>query len=165
MQIKLHYSESLIRSAVAAFWWRTVGLKFVLAFLSLAAGVGYLLLAGDRSWFVGAIGTVLVLALALVAALYVVHLRGSIARFRRMNAKEATLVAESDKLVLASDVGSSELRWSAVADVWRFKEFWLLFFSRAQFVTLPVADLDVGAQEFIAERVRSHGGMSDRADR
>lgn len=158
MQVKLHYSESLVRSAVAAFWWRTVGLKFVLAFVVLTGGVGYLLLAGDRSWIVGALGAALGFGLALVTAIYVVHLRGSLQRFRRMKAKEATLVAGSDTLLLASDVGSSELRWSAVADVWRFERFWLLFFSRAQFVTLPLADLDASAQEFIAERVRNHGG-------
>lgn len=158
MQVKLHYTESLVRSAVVAFWWRTVGWRFLLAFVTLAGGLGYLLVAGDRSWFVGALGAVLGLALAFVAALYLVHLRGSLARFRRMGSKEATLVAESDKLVLASDVGSSELRWSAVGEIWRFDKFWLLFFSRAQFVTLPVADLDAGAKEFIEERVRTHGG-------
>lgn len=158
MQVKLHYTEALVRSAIAAFWWRTVGWKFVIAALAVAGSVGYLLLAGDRSWFVGALGAVLGLALVLVTALYLVHLRGSLGRFGRMKAKEATLVAESDKLVLSSDVGSSELQWSTVGDVWRFERFWLLFFSRAQFVTLPVADLDAGTQEFIVERVRSHGG-------
>lgn len=158
MQIKLHYTESLIRSAVVAFWWRTVGWKFLLAFFMLAGGVAYLLVAGDRSRFVGALGAVLGLALALVTVLYLMHFRGSLARFRRMGSKEATLVAESDMLVLTSDVGSSELRWSAVGEIWRFEKFWLLFFSRAQFVTLPLADLDAGAKEFIEERVRKHGG-------
>lgn len=158
MRATLHYSEALVRSAVVAFWWRTVGWKFVVAFLALAGALGYLVLAGDRSWLVGALGAVLGLALALVVTIYVVHLRGSLQRFRRMTTKEASLTADSDKLVLASDVGTSELRWAAVCDVWRFERFWLLFFSRAQFVTLPVADLDGHAQEFIAERVRIHGG-------
>lgn len=154
----LRYSEALVRSAVAAFWWRTVGWKFVLAFLALAACLGYMLAVGDRSWFVGAIGTVLVLALAFAGVLYFVHLRSSLGRFRRMKAKEATLKVDSERLTLASDVGASELQWSAVGAVWQFEEFWLLFFSGAQFVTLPLADLDAKARDFIVERVRTNGG-------
>ena len=117
-----------------------------------------MLLVGDRSWFVGAMGAVLVLGLVFLAALYFVHLRSSLGRFHRMKTKEATLRADSEKLTLASDVGASELHWSAVSDVWRFEKFWLLFFSRSQFVTLPVADLDARAQDFIVDRVRSNGG-------
>jgi hypothetical protein len=39
-----------------------------------------------------------------------------------------------------------------------FPEFWLMLFSRAQFVTLPLADLDIEARELILDRVKSHGG-------
>lgn len=158
MQAKLHYSDTLVRSAVAAFWWRTVGWQFVLAFFLVAGGLGYMLLKGDRSWLIGVLGVVLVLSFAFVVALYLVHLRSSLERFQRMKVKEATLDADSDKVVMTSDVGAFELHWSAVRDVWRFERFWLLFVSRAQFVTLPVADLPSDAQEFIMERVRNHGG-------
>jgi hypothetical protein len=158
MLTTLRYSEALVRSAVAAFWWRTVGWKLVLAFLAVAACLGYMLAVGNRSWFVGATGAVLVLGLALLGTLYFVHLRSSLGRFHRMKTKEATLKADSNKLTLASDVGASELEWSAVSAVWRFEEFWLLFFSRAQFVTLPLADVDAKAREFIVERVRTNGG-------
>jgi len=158
MQVTLRYSEPLVRRAVAAFWWRTVGAGLALAFLLVAGCLAYLLSVGDRSWLVGAIGTVFVLALTFVVALYFVHLRSSLERFRRMKVKEARLVADSDKLSLTSDVGASELSWSAVGQVWRFEKFWLLFFSRAQFVTLPVADLGRDTQDFILERVRSNGG-------
>jgi len=158
MQATLHYSDALVRRAVSAFWWRTVGWQFVLAVVALAGGLGYMLLNGDRSWFVGACGVVLGLGFVLLAALYFVHLRGSLERFQRMRVKEATLEADSEKVVMTSDVGKSELKWSAVGDLWRFEGFWLLFVSRAQFVTLPVADLPQDVQEFIVERVRSRGG-------
>jgi hypothetical protein len=158
MLTTLRYSEALVRSAVAAFWWRTVGWRFVLAFLAVMAYFGYMLAVGDRSWIAGAVGTVLVLGFAFLVTLYFVHLRSSLGRFRRMKTKEATLKADSDKLTLASDVGASELEWSAVSAVWRFEEFWLLFFSGAQFVTLPLADIDTRARDFILERVRTNGG-------
>jgi hypothetical protein len=41
--------------------------------------------------------------------------------------------------------------------VWQFRDFWLLFFSPAQFITLPLADLDSEARDLILSRVRSHG--------
>ncbi len=117
-----------------------------------------MLLLGDRSWIVGAFGAVLGLGCVFVAALYVVHLRSSLERFRRMRVKQATLEADAQKVVLTSDAGTSELKWSAVGDVWRFERFWLLFLSRAQFVTLPVADLSAETQALLVERVQSHGG-------
>lgn len=158
MSTTLRYSQALVLRAVAAFWWRTVGWKFVLALVAVAVCLGYMLAVGDRSWFVGWIGAVLVMGLAFPALLYLVHLRGALGRFHRMRQKEATLQADSQRLTLASDAGASQVLWSAITEIWRFDEFWLLFFTRAQFVTLPLVDLDAGLQDFIVERVRSHGG-------
>lgn len=154
----LHYTEPLVRKAVGAFWWRTVGWGFLVALSVSAVCLGYLLVAGERSWFVGVVGAALALGLTFIAALYFVHLRGSLARFRRMKVKEAKLEGGPDKLRLSSDVGASEVSWAAVSRVWRFEGFWLLFFSPAQFVTLPLADLGGEAQNFIIAKVLSCGG-------
>lgn len=45
----------------------------------------------------------------------------------------------------------------AITEIWQFPDYWLLFFSRAQFITLPLADLDPEAQELILDRAKSHG--------
>ncbi|RZJ13916.1 MAG: YcxB family protein [Acidovorax sp.] len=154
----LHYTDKLVRSAVAAFWWRTVGWKFIAAFLFLAAYFAFAVATGVNSWTTAALGVLLTLGLVLLVALYVFHLRGSLTRFRRMRVKQAFLEATSDRLSLSSDVGSSDVDWCVVREVWRFEVFWLVFFSRAQFVTLPLADLSDEVRHIILDKVRSHGG-------
>jgi hypothetical protein len=42
--------------------------------------------------------------------------------------------------------------------VWRYPSFWLLFFSKTQFATLPLADFSPEAKAFILERVQDSGG-------
>ena len=154
---KLHYSEPLIRSAIWAFWRRVTGLRFFVAIALVLGSFIYSVSSGDRSWWVGVSASIVCLALTFAIALYVVHYRGAITRFRRMQSPEAAFEAGDDRFRLTSDVGSSELSWNTITEVWQFPAFWLLFFSRAQFVTLPLADLDRDAREFILSRAKSHG--------
>jgi len=74
-----------------------------------------------------------------------------------MQSPLATFEVGDERFRVTSDVGSSELSWGAIIEVWQFSEFWLLFFSRAQFITLPLADLNSEAQELILSRLKAHG--------
>ena len=156
--LTLHFSENLIRSAVFSFWCRTLGWVYPAAILLLGAATVALIALGDRSWYLGIFGTVLVLALTFAAALYATHRRDSLGRFRRMKSPQATLELFEEHLRVTSDVGSSEMIWKAVCDLWCFSNYWLLFFNRAQFITLPLEDLDDEARRFIIEKVQAHGG-------
>ena len=163
--ITLHFSEALIRRAVKAFWWRTTGWTYVAAFLLLLCPFSYLLWIGHRSWYVGFMGAVLGLAVVFAMALYLIHYRASIMRFRRMQTPEATLELSEERFRVTSDVGTSELAWTAVTEVWTFPEFLLLFLSRAQFITLPIADLGKGARDFIVAKTtsnRTRGAQSNQ---
>lgn len=153
----LHYSEALVRRAVKAFWWRRTGWSYFLAFSVVLVNFALLIWSGDRSWKVGLLGTVFGIAVVAAALLYVMHYRASIARFRRMKKPEATLEVGKDRFRVVSDVGSTEITWCAVTELWCLREFWLLFFSESQFMTLPTADLDSTAREFIVTRLASHG--------
>jgi len=155
--IRLHYSEALIRRAVQRFWWRTTGWRYVGAFLVVAGSFFYLLWSGDRSWWVGLFGAVLALAVVFAVALYAIHYRASVGRFRRMRTPEATIELGEERFRVSSDVGTSELAWSAVTEVWLFPEFLLLFFSAAQFITIPTADLDTNSRDFILAKARANG--------
>jgi hypothetical protein len=155
--LKLHYSEPLIRSAVWAFWRRVTGWRYFVAIALVLVSFIYAVSTGDRSWRVGVSASILCVAVILAVALYVIHYRGAITRFRRMQSPEATFEVGDDRFRVASDLGSAELSWSAITAVWRFPEFWLLFLSRAQFITLPLADLDEEARALILSRAKSHG--------
>jgi len=74
-----------------------------------------------------------------------------------MRVPEATLEVGEDRFQVSSDVGTSELEWSAVTEIWSFPEVILIFLSRAQFMTIPTADFDTNARESILSKARSHG--------
>lgn len=156
--VRLDYTEPLLRAAVLAFWRRTLGAGFVAAFVLILGALVFLLWRGDRSWVVGLLGAGLGFAVVIAGGVYVVHLRNALAKFRAMGAPTATFSMDDASFSLASDLGSTTLAWSAITEVWRFPRFWLVFFSRAQFVTLPVANLAADAQAFVLERIGAAGG-------
>jgi hypothetical protein len=156
----LIYTEQLIRTAVLAFWRRTVGVGFVFAIAAVAGGLVAFLWFGVTSWVVGALATVLVFAVAFAVTLYVVHYRNAITKLRQMPSFRATFVAEEWQFSVTSELGSSTLPWSSVQDLWRFERCWLLLFSKAQFITLPLECLPTEMQSFILQRMQAAGSKN-----
>ncbi len=101
----LTYSEPLVRYAVARFWWRVVGLRFVLAALLLGVCLALQLRSGDTSWQVGAVGVVLALSVVFPVAVYFVHYRNSLHKLRAMGNPYASFVATDDTLSISSGAG------------------------------------------------------------
>ena len=157
-QATLTYTEPLLREAVFAFWRRTVGVGFFIALALLVCSLAFLLWHGDRSWFVGALGAFLVFGCGFTVLVYFVHLRNALAKFRGMGAPIAAVSLGEASFTMSSGLGSTTLRWSAVTEVWRYPSFWLLLFSKAQFVTVPLASVPAEAQEFILSHVLAAGG-------
>ncbi len=141
---------------------RTIGVGYCVALAVVAGSLGFLWWSGDRTWLVGALGTALAFGTIFAAALYVVQLRGTLARFRAMGAPVATLALGDASFTVASGAGSATLQWSTVTEVWRFPGFWLLVFTRSQFVTLPLAGIPPDAQAFILGRVAAAAGPPPR---
>ena len=81
----LIYSETLLRQAVFAFWRRSVGVGFLVALLVASLGLGLLVTQGVASWLAGALAAVLVLGIGFAAAVYVVHYRKSLRKFRQID--------------------------------------------------------------------------------
>jgi hypothetical protein len=157
----LSYSEPLIRSAVLAFWRRTLGLGFFVALLTVAVGLVVLRVQGAAGWVLGAVGAVLVMGALFMVALYFVHYRRALHTFRKMGGHAATFRAEDSSFTFSSAIGSTTLRWSAVAELWQFSNVWLLLYSKAQFSTLPVACVSHELLAFVRERVQAAGGKVD----
>ncbi len=154
----LIYSEPLLRKAVFGFWRRSVGAGFIVVIVIFAILLAFRAVRGDTSWMVGVLGSVLAIAIAMAVAVYVVHYRNAIGKFREMGDPKATFCAEQSCFTVTSSIGTSTFRWSTIKEVWQFPEVWLLLFSKAQFVTLPIACLPPEMQSFIVQQVRSSGG-------
>jgi hypothetical protein len=157
----LIYSETLLRQAVFAFWRRSVGVGFIVALLVGALGLIVLIAQGVATWLVGALAAVLVLGIGFVAAVYFVHYRKSLRKFRQMDKPRATFRADESSFTMSSDIGTTTLQWSAVKELWQFPSVWLLLYSKAQFSTLPLACLSPETQAYIVQRVRESGGKVD----
>lgn len=153
-------SEPLIRQAILCFFRRSLGAGFFVALALLVICLAFQLYTGDRSWQVGVLASVLVLGVVFPIAIYFVHYRNATRKLHAMGLPQASLVATESTLSLSSGAGSSSFPWSSVSEVWRFPGFWLLLFSRAQFVTLPLTDISASLQAFIVERVQAAGGKT-----
>jgi hypothetical protein len=154
----LIFTEPLLRKAVFAFWRRSIGVGFVVALLVVALCLGFLLAQGDASWVVGVLATVLSLGVVFVVALYFIHYRTSLHKFRAMGQPQATFRANESSFTIISGVGTVTYQWSAIKELWQFPQVWLLLFSPAQFSTLPVACMPPEMQAYVLQRVRAAGG-------
>jgi hypothetical protein len=155
--LNLHYSEALVRRAIRSYWARHVGIYFPTVALALTAYVAYRFAAGDRSWVVGVMATTVVLSFVMMGATYLVHLRRSLERLRRMGEPKATLELGEERFRITSGSGSSEIEWSLVRQIWRFQDVWILFFSASEFMLLPTAALPADAQALILEKAKTAG--------
>jgi hypothetical protein len=154
----LCYDKHVIRRAVFRFWWRVVGIRLVIALVVTAAGLVVLVADGNTSWFVGVLATVLAFGIAIMVALYITPYRNALQVLKKMGAPEGTFTASESSLSMSSGAGSGTFPWSAVTELWQFPDLWLMFFSKSQFVTLPLADFSPEAKAFVLERVRASGG-------
>jgi hypothetical protein len=157
----LEYSAPLLREAVAGFWRRTVGAGLLIALAVCAVLLGFLLAQGDRSWFVGLLGAGVMFGAAFVVAVYVVHYRNAIQKLHDMGSPRATFRASDNSFTVSSDVATSTVPWSTVIEVWKLENCWLLLFSKAQFMTLPLASVSRELQAFVLARVAAAGGKND----
>jgi hypothetical protein len=155
--ITLHYDEGLVRRAVKAFWWRRTGWSYLAGFCVLLSLFVMMVRAGERSWMVGAMGTILGLSAVLVVSLYVVHYRAAFVRFRRMGKPEATIELGEERFRVTSGAGASECPWTAVTEVWTYPEFLLVLLSPAVFLTMPTADLGTKGRDFLIGKALSKG--------
>ena len=155
--VTLKYSEQLIKDAMRSYWWKNIGPIFPSVSLLLAAFVLYRAFDGDRSWFIGAIGAIVVIGVAVMVASYFVHLSRSLSRLRRMKIPEVTLKLSDESFKVSSDIGASEVQWSLVKRIWCFEHAWLLSFTESEFMTLPLDGLSAEAKTFITERAKANG--------
>jgi len=159
--ITLRYDERLARRAVFTFWRQILGIGFFVALIVLTAAVAYSLIHGDRGWFAGATATVLALGLVMMPLTFLTHYRSSVRRLRAMRPPEATLTMTEQGFSLSSSIASSSVQWSAGKELWETPDFWLVFLSSAQFITLPTADVSGDALDFFKRTQWQQGRKSN----
>src|ERR1700754_295340 len=115
-EVDVQYSEPLVRAAVRAFYWRTLGRAYWLA-LALAIPATLfvsLLLEGNRSWLVGALGAFLLSFLLYLVIVYRAHFHNTVGAFRRLAKPEGRFVFSDSGVSISSDAGAANVAWSAI---------------------------------------------------
>ena len=154
----LKYNEHLVNRAVRSYWRRSLGLSVLIGVPLICIFLAIQVASGDRSWYMGLLAGAAILGIGMPILVYWVHYRNSMAKFRDMKEPVATFVADEDSFTLASDHGSSTLKWEAIKEVWVFEDFWLLLFSKAHFATIPLEGLSNEMLAYILEKVKRGGG-------
>jgi Na+/melibiose symporter-like transporter len=154
----LTYSEPIVVRAVLLYWRRTVGIGLMVVVALMIVLLAWMIASGDRSWVVGVVAAVVMLGVLVPVLVYVVHFRNSTRKFREMQEPVAEFVADDDAFTLSSDLGSTTLKWNMVTELWRYDALWLLLFSKAQFVTVPLDGVPEHMRSFVMERIKASGG-------
>jgi hypothetical protein len=162
-EVSLRYSEPLLHEAVRFFVVRAVlrqlGSMFFIVVGGLILALAWYMYIHERGWIIGFLVATILFVGVFIAMIYVAHHRNTIGRFRQMRTPEATFSYDEQVVCFTSELGSSTMPWSAITEVWRHDRFWLLLFSRSQFVTLPLDSLDESTRDFIDLKVnQSRGG-------
>ena len=137
----LEYTVPLLREAVAGFWRRSVGVGMLIA---LTIGAGMLSFSPDSRRQI--LGCRFAWSCDFFGAMFVVAIdsfdyRSAVQKFRDMGSPRAIFKASDDSFTVSSGAGTATLPWSSVTQVWKFRHCWLLLFSKAQFITLPLASI------------------------
>jgi hypothetical protein len=157
MDVTLHYTERLVRQAVARFCWRSIGPLYVVSLLAMIAFVALSIGAGNRSWPLGVAGTVLIAGLAVPVLLYRNQLSAALTRFRALEGQPATFRATDRLVSIRSAGGMIEFPWRAITGIWRYDDCWLLL-TGPHFLTFPLVGVSSEAQAYLIERVLANGG-------
>ena len=75
-----------------------------------------------------------------------------------MKSKSVEIMFTYSGFVTKSDLGTGEMNWHGISQVWRYPDVGLLFFDRHGFITFPIQQLDDEVRGLIVERVESQGG-------
>jgi hypothetical protein len=157
-EARLNYDMSILREALHGYWWRTVTPRLLLAVVVSIVLLIYLWLSGDRSWSIGAAGAIVVVGVGMIVAVYFVHSANMKRKLKDMGTPEATFSVTESSFIVASGAGSATIPWSSVTDILKLKRCWLLSFSKAQFITVPLAGVSEEMRAFILRCVAAAGG-------
>ena len=109
---------------------------------------------GKWFWTVIVLMIVLTIVSLLLAALYFAHKKHTVDELRKMVEPTARIRVDENSFSITSELGARELNWNASPDLWKFDDFWLLFFSKADFVLLPLASIPIEMRRFISKQVQ-----------
>lgn len=150
-ELTFTFTPALVRAAALRFWASYFGWAAGISVLAVAA-VGFYFLSVDASvgrWFlaVAAFGV-----LMFVVGGFTTVRRG-MGQLRRMAKPVMTIRFTDDQIEPKSDLGSAQIPWSAVYGLRKYSNLWLVMLTKANYMTLPIDNLDQDLRDFISSKI------------
>lgn len=155
--VELHYSEALLRKVVHRWWIRAVGPWLGIGLAAFGTPLVFGLAHGDRSWIVGALGTVVLLLMFFARQIRSAHLQNTLKRLQLLQDGKVSLRVSHNGLAFESSAGSMLTRWQDLEEVRVERDYWLLLRAPNDFSTLPLAIVGPTLQDYLLGRFRAAG--------
>lgn len=156
-EIRVDTDEAEWKRALNRFWFRTYAIAtwskpclIIAAILVSTSGV--------RTVFVVSMWIAVGLSVAQYCGSYFRYRRRSLQARREPEDRTVTYRFSDDGVALFSEIGSSELRWRAFDQVWRYSDMWLLVMRKTQYLVLPTRCVPEDLRSEIARWMRLGGG-------
>ena len=134
------YTLEMGRDAAKAYVWRRLFVERKRYWIvGGATGVYaiWLFWSGERDWLTGVVAAVATLPIWLVIVAWSGFSANEVARFSRMKEPVAEIAFDKESLSFKSDLGSAQVPWSQVTEVWQRPGYWMIFWSINDFNILP----------------------------
>jgi hypothetical protein len=119
-----------------------MGIGYFIALVLLGGYLIYEIVSGNRSWFIGLIGAVLGFGLLIPVAGMIGHTRIGLKKLAEMPDASASLTLTGNGFVVRSAIGSSEISWKTITEVWQYPEYWVALSGGHFLMTIPLSELD-----------------------
>ena len=139
------------------FWLRYIGWHGFAVALAMGVLLAYLLLNGESSWYVSALGTAYGICLLVGGGIYFITRHRALMMLRRMESPTATIDFSDEGVSTRSDLGRADLTWRGIVEIWKFPEVWLFFVAKGSYFTIPTESLAGDVREFVSQKSREYG--------
>lgn len=154
-QITMTYTLPMLKKSVRRYCLRALGWRYFLAMFFIGFCFISALIKKDTSWMMGAFAVIFTLGLLFGISTYLNNRYHVLGTFRALQNPSVTMKMFDDKFILSSELGEGEWPWSAIKEIWRYPDTWLVFLARASYATFPLDAIPKEAQAFLLEKTQA----------
>jgi hypothetical protein len=152
----VRYSRETCWTSALRYWQRRLGTRYA---IEVVIGVGLIALAtqGPYRWLEIALWIAVSVFIVLGAAILLIHWRRALQGLAALSPPESTWILSEETIGQRSSLGESAIAWTALAELWKFEDVWLLIWGRDVYSAIPVAQFPRHARQFVERKLKAAG--------
>lgn len=152
-QITMSYTLPMLKKSISRYWKRSLGWRYFVAMLFISICFFNTIYQNNALWMRNAFAIVLTLGIIFGITTYLSNRYHVLGTYRALNNPTITFKVYDEKFALSSELGEGEWPWSAITEIWQYKDTWLVFLARASYATFPLSAIPLDAQTFILNKL------------